>query len=1109
MFKPHSTLTHLFSLWVLLCAHTTVFSACQEGAIKVQEDCVDSHKVHYVQPGKQNLLQSVINEADTGDYIILKSGDYEIESTDNHTALLIANKKSLTLIGQDNVWLKTKQGWVAVLTIQASEDITLHNLGLIHDVRRGYCEGTVLKLQNAKNISITDTILNGSGTHAVFVDNSQHVSVTGGKAVKNTEGVFHIKDSADVTIKEVAITDNDNSGGSKHGILDVEHSNNVFFKYNTVKNNKNAYFRKIITSQDVEITNNDFEANQFSYDTTEPDNRTSATANVLWSETVSIRPDWPDFTFELVGAVKHKMATLKELNIYKAKTTKPFQILQELASQMPSDEKDKSVKIEDVNFDGYQDLRIFASATADSTYYRFWLFDPSVEMFVENKSLGTLPSPFVDTENRQIISTWKGSELNYGIDHYQFVNDQPLLIRQELQDFSKAGVYLLTVKERVADQLVTVKQQRFVEGNSEVDTVSQPDVNGLIKQVWQSLDTLFANTSSDNCPSDLTRLPDRGVRGFYCHLQNVLSYTTLQQAVKSPIFVSGPHRYTTLNLNTTDDFGHYHIEFVKWLADNLIPAAQQREFQPQTQPLYEKYVRRLARTFYEVHQYFQDHPDYLAQEAQQYGELVKNRTLPACCYETRDYSAHFQFLEDRGYDLYEVHTAVNFWLRRTLDETYSEWVRGLQRLLEVYDGEFLLEMEETGRWYDEKFREFLLPLVQPHCSPQQVLLYSAKAEPQITRYATINEALRVATQPGDVLWLCPGTYNETVHLVGRHHLAIYGDNAHLVTRIPKETVLTIIDSEQIDIVGLHLLHEVADSAVENGLSIRASKQIQIRDNRIEAGYHGLSLTNVDDVEITGNQIQFAQIGMVVQQSSQILLKHNQFLDNNIQDISLVDQDPAAVFQHHWQTVNEFIRFPRTQLSLSFSTLETAASKGDLSAQLALAFYWYRDDDQKTLHWLLQAAQQGETRAQYQLGWMYYEGRGGIRDYFQAAEWFRKAAQQGLAGAQNALAGLYWEGKGLPQDKQQAVYWVRKAAQQGLAKAQNNLAGLYYEGNDVPQDLELAVILVRKAAEQGYAPAQYNLGELYRRGLGVPRNLEEAKQWFEKAAARGYVRGQEK
>ena len=78
------------------------------------------------------------------------------------------------------------------------------------------------------------------------------------------------------------------------------------------------------------------------------------------------------------------------------------------------------------------------------------------------------------------------------------------------------------------------------------------------------------------------------------------------------------------------------------------------------------------------------------------------------------------------------------------------------------------------------------------------------------------------------------------------------------------------------------------------------------------------------------------------------------------------------------------------------------------------------------------ADQGLAGAQYNLGWMYANGRGVPEDDAEAARWYRLAADQGHANAQYNLGWMYASGRGVPEDDAEAVRWLRLAADQGLA-----------------------------------------------------------------------------
>lgn len=88
------------------------------------------------------------------------------------------------------------------------------------------------------------------------------------------------------------------------------------------------------------------------------------------------------------------------------------------------------------------------------------------------------------------------------------------------------------------------------------------------------------------------------------------------------------------------------------------------------------------------------------------------------------------------------------------------------------------------------------------------------------------------------------------------------------------------------------------------------------------------------------------------------------------------------------------------------------------------------DDVSDFRENLQAAEQGDAAAQYNLGAMYAEGQGVRRDDAEAVRWYRQAAEQGLAQAQFNLGAMYYKGHGVRQDRALAQEWLGKACQNG-------------------------------------------------------------------------------
>jgi TPR repeat protein len=77
--------------------------------------------------------------------------------------------------------------------------------------------------------------------------------------------------------------------------------------------------------------------------------------------------------------------------------------------------------------------------------------------------------------------------------------------------------------------------------------------------------------------------------------------------------------------------------------------------------------------------------------------------------------------------------------------------------------------------------------------------------------------------------------------------------------------------------------------------------------------------------------------------------------------------------------------------------------------------------------LFHAAEQGDPRAQTQVGFMYETGRGLPQDYMSATYWYRRAAEQGYSRAQYLLGLMYDKGQGVGSNYIVAHKWLNLAA----------------------------------------------------------------------------------
>ncbi len=164
------------------------------------------------------------------------------------------------------------------------------------------------------------------------------------------------------------------------------------------------------------------------------------------------------------------------------------------------------------------------------------------------------------------------------------------------------------------------------------------------------------------------------------------------------------------------------------------------------------------------------------------------------------------------------------------------------------------------------------------------------------------------------------------------------------------------------------------------------------------------------------------------------------------------------------------------------------------------------------------AEQGDADAQFNLGSLYYQGRGVPQNYSEALAWMRKAAEAGHLFAQVTLGSIYSEGvQGMIQkDYPQALMWLVFAASQGDMEAMElrdamasrmtptQIAEAQRLAREFkPQDIYTKALKENRAlAEKGDADAQFKVGLMYYLGQGVQRDYFEAFNWFNKAARQG-------
>ncbi|MBZ9687442.1 hypothetical protein G9F72_014015 [Clostridium estertheticum] len=171
-----------------------------------------------------------------------------------------------------------------------------------------------------------------------------------------------------------------------------------------------------------------------------------------------IHPSFPEYKFKVYGQKKDALYSASKIEVYNEVEKK----VQELAFSATStpDGNQLGIVIEDMNFDGYKDIRIqqFLPATANVPYY-YWLWDKETSKFIKNNELEKITSPVFDSESKLIKSNVKGNAGTYYDYEYKYIDSKPTLIREieRIADLEK-NLWHITIKELVEKEMRVTKK---------------------------------------------------------------------------------------------------------------------------------------------------------------------------------------------------------------------------------------------------------------------------------------------------------------------------------------------------------------------------------------------------------------------------------------------------------------------------------------------------------------------------------------------------------------------------------------------------------------------------------------------------------------------------
>lgn len=149
-----------------------------------------------------------------------------------------------------------------------------------------------------------------------------------------------------------------------------------------------------------------------------------------------------------------------------------------------------------------------------------------------------------------------------------------------------------------------------------------------------------------------------------------------------------------------------------------------------------------------------------------------------------------------------------------------------------------------------------------------------------------------------------------------------------------------------------------------------------------------------------------------------------------------------------------------------SSNENEASAITAEEQYKMGLEFFKEKIyEKALKHFTNAAEQGNSDAQYKLGLLYFCGEGVPKDFVEAKKWFEKAYMNDNAAATYFLSCMYYNGDGTDVDKNKSRWLFDKASEKCKQQEIMELDDLYYKKRNAN------VITEGSSEEQSKEPGQ--------------------------------------
>lgn len=196
----------------------------------------------------------------------------------------------------------------------------------------------------------------------------------------------------------------------------------------------------------------------------------------------------------------------------------------------------------------------------------------------------------------------------------------------------------------------------------------------------------------------------------------------------------------------------------------------------------------------------------------------------------------------------------------------------------------------------------------------------------------------------------------------------------------------------------------------------------------------------------------------------------------------------------------------TDYAKALTIYEEIANNFDINYADKVGYMYYNGlgtakNPSKAIEWGKKAADNGNHEAQIRVGYMLLRSE----QYKEAAKYYHDAEKYITLDPEtkNDLGYLYFNGLGVLRDIDLAKKYWESAANSGVVNSQVALGNMYYIGDGVEQNYKEAHKWYSMAAKKGELNSQYAIAYMYENGLGVEKNLKEAFRCYKSAAEKGH------